>query len=223
MTATVAELYEKWRRHLNHSTAEHLPYLRNLAARCAVAVELGVKDGATASALLMGADEVWSYDIEPSDAAKEMAAGCSRWHYVIADSRSVQIPECDLLWIDSLHNYAQLKTELWRHHCCVRRWIVMHDVVAFGSWGQEQHDQPPERHDDGAQRSTYGARPLGLMPAVLEFLAANREWMVERFSPASRGLLTLARRSEQRTRRMTDASAPTKQTDCYADPERPPC
>ena len=56
------------------------------------------------------------------------------------------------MFIDTRHDYEQLKEELRRHAGNVRRYIVLHDTTTFG----EQGETPGH---------------AGLWPAVEEFLA----------------------------------------------------
>ena len=116
----------------------HLPRLRDLALGCEVAQEFGVKKAASSAALLLGAERVVSYDIVPTHEARRLAQEVGpRWSYRIQDSRLAAPTPCDLLFIDSLHTFAQVAAELNRHADSVRRWLVFHDTITFGSIGAE--------------------------------------------------------------------------------------
>jgi hypothetical protein len=87
-----------------------------------------------------------------------------------------EIEETDLLFIDTLHTYDQLREELRRHGGKARRYIVLHDTSTFG----EQGEVPDSR---------------GLWPAVQEFLVQGTFHLKERRTN-NNGLTILERRPE---------------------------
>jgi hypothetical protein len=88
-------------------------------------------------------------------------AGRTDFHFTVGDTKVLDIEETDLLFIDTLHTYDQLTTELARHAAKVRRWIVLHDTTTFATQGQESD-------------------PRGLWPAVEEFLTEGTFVLKER-------------------------------------------
>ncbi len=92
------------------ATGPHLPRLRALAEGCDLAIEFGVKKARSSAALLMGASRVISCDLIETREARLLAqiAG-PRWDYRIESSITADLPPCDLLFVDSLHTYAQVK------------------------------------------------------------------------------------------------------------------
>lgn len=80
----------------------------------------------------------------------------------------------DLLFIDTYHRYESLKRELELHPPKARKWIILHDTVAFG-------------------RSGEGGDSKGLMAAVEEFLAANPQWVTEKHIDSWPGLYIMKR------------------------------
>ena len=173
--------------------APHLPRLAALASGCALAVEFGVKRAGSSAALLMGADYVISYDIVPTHEARKLQASCPRrWEYRIGDSRIAPLHPCDLLFIDSLHTYEQMRAELTRHADSVDRYLVCHDTVTFGSIGA---DGETGRHR-WAPSSVGEAVPveaLGIRPAIDELMIRDRSWHIAAHYPESHGLLVLER------------------------------
>lgn len=172
----------------------HLPRLRALAEGLGVAVEFGVKRGASSSALLMGADRVVSYDIVQTREARELeAVAGERWSYRIEDTRTAAVPAMDLLFLDSLHTYEQVRDELAAHGQKARRYLVFHDTQTFGTVGADG--------ETGRQKWTYvagkGSVPLdclGIRQAIDEFQIAHPEWRIAAAYPDSHGLLVLERR-----------------------------
>lgn len=172
--------------------SRHLPRLRALAEGCDVAVEFGVKHGASSSALLMGARRVVSYDIVESPQARELEQVAPHWEYRIEDSRTAEIPECDLLLIDSLHTYQQCRAELEHAADLVRHWLIFHDVLTFGSVGADG--------ETGEQLWTYRngesvpQECLGIRPAIDELMIRDPMWCIAASYTDSHGLLVLERR-----------------------------
>lgn len=184
--------------YIGHYTAgtaisPHLPRLRSLATGLRLAVEFGVKRGASSSALLLGAEHVISYDIAETREARELerVAG-PRWEYRIGDSRKAPPVACDLLFIDSLHTYEQMKAELERHASHVQRYLAFHDTITFGTVGA--------RGESGEQAWQYRKGQsvplefLGIRHAIDELQMRDPSWRIAAAFPDSHGLLVLERR-----------------------------
>jgi hypothetical protein len=187
---TLEAIYQK---HLAGNTAisPHLPRLRALAEGLSLAVEFGVKRGASSSALLLGAQRVISYDLVETREAKELKqiAG-ERWDYRIGDSREADVPPCSILFVDSLHTYEQCRAELEAHGDKAKRFLIFHDHMTFGTVGADG--------ETGRHKWTYvpgkGSVPLdclGIRQAIDEFMAANLCWRIAASYPDSHGLLVL--------------------------------
>lgn len=113
---------------------EHLGLLRGLAMQCEQVVELGFRTGVSTAAFLAGGAKVRSYDIM---ACKSHVRHLAKFYpdtfvFKVGDSREVEIPECDLLFIDTDHTYRTTLLELERHESKVAQWIVLHDTETFG-------------------------------------------------------------------------------------------
>lgn len=174
--------------------AAHLPRLRELASRdeVSVAVEFGVKRGASSCALLLGGAFVLSYDIAETREARALEAlAGERWHYVMGDSLGADFSECDLLFVDSQHDYAQCKAELEAHANKVAHYLVFHDTITFGSIGA--------RGETGEQAWQYRKglscpeNCLGIRPAIDELMIRDPSWRIEAHYTDSHGLLVLRR------------------------------
>jgi hypothetical protein len=122
---------------------------------------------------------LYSYDINPCDhhcdyvrsIAHERGVG---FVFTQADSRTVQIPEVELLFIDTDHWYGQLAAELANAAHRARWFIGMHDTETF--WY------------DGAGRE-------GMKRAVEEFLEANPQWVVREKYDDWNGMMILENRN----------------------------
>jgi hypothetical protein len=174
------------------STSIHLPRLRALADGCDVAVEFGVKRGASASAMLLGADRVVSFDLVASLEARELkrVAG-DRWDYRIEDSRTADVPECELMFSDSLHTYAQCKAELEAHADKARRYLVFHDTLTFGSVGA--NGETGEQLWAYRRGESVPIQYLGIRPAIDELMIRDPSWHIVAHYTDSHGLLVLQR------------------------------
>lgn len=191
MTESIDAVYV---RHCAGKTAiaPHLPRLRALADGLELAVEFGVKRGASSAALLLGAKRVVSFDVVATPEARELeAAAGGRWDYRIEDSRFADVPEAQLIFIDSLHTHAQMKAELFTHGNKASRYIVCHDVGTFG--------EVDAVGETGAQAWAYvkgQSVPVGvcgIRPAIDEFQIANPHWRIMARYVDSHGLLVLRR------------------------------
>src|SRR5215510_12628375 len=130
---------------INH----HLPTLRKYAVDCEHVTEFGVQAGLSTTAFL----EAWprylvSYDIVFDLRLLELIAlgemkwayhdefTClfdpTVWNYKMGSSLKVEIDQTDLLFIDTVHTYLQLRDELHQHHSKVNRYIILHDTETFG-------------------------------------------------------------------------------------------
>lgn len=187
----VAAFYQEALARPSASTV-HLPRLRALADGLELAVEFGVKKGASSAALLMGAQRVIGYDlVETRDGRRLQGLAGARWSYRIEDSRLATFDACDLLFIDSLHTFDQVQAELTAHAHKVRRYLVFHDVLTFGSIGAAG--------ESGQFAWTYQVgqsvpqEALGIRPAIDALMIRDRTWTIAASYVDSHGLLVLER------------------------------
>lgn len=156
--------------------SEHLPTLKRLASKCSHITEFGVRTGNSTLALLAGLPRggtLVSYDINDCSDAVDNHEG--KWKFKQADtSKLFLIDKTDMLFIDTLHDYAQVVDEL-QHALAVRKYIVFHDIVLFG-----------------CNDESTGKGP-GIMMAILEFLRDNKSWVVQEVYPNNNGLLVLVK------------------------------
>lgn len=188
---------------------QHLYTLCDYAKRCQSIAELGVAAGTSTAALAWGlaaqapeGKQLFSVDIDDCSAVEALAlarrAGIDAC-FVQADSVSIDIPDVDLLFIDTWHCHGHLRRELRRHQRRVRRWIILHDTEIDGYTGESVR-----RGQDLIalhQATGYGIDELyrGLGFALDEFLAAEPEWRVERIFRHNNGLTVLRRNARAGT------------------------
>lgn len=171
---TITDLYiEKWRKQTDIHA--HMPFLAGIGCERTV-VELGMRSGrSTVSFLAGGAAHVTSVDIHPCTAwVEKFSQLCpGRFKFILGDSREVDIPACDILFIDSFHSGPVLSAELERHSAMAGTYIIMHDTETFGQKGME--GQP------------------GMRPALNKFLLENPQWKELLHHPHCNGLTVLRR------------------------------
>jgi hypothetical protein len=190
-------LDEKYQ-HLVDTTSdinEHLPTLKKYAEECTHVTEMGVRWIVSTYAFLAARPEtMFSIDIQhPSnwganikdveDYAEEINCKYKFWQ---ANNLEIEIEETDLLFIDTWHSYKQLKSELELHASKVRKYIILHDTVLFGT--------QDELNSYDAFGWFNGFEQKGLMPALDEFLEGNKEWTTHEVFTNNNGLIILKRK-----------------------------
>lgn len=148
---------------------QHLPILRKFADECEHVTEMGVRGCVSLHAFLASkAKKVVAYDI-----LNVAVPDCDKLTFINADVLTVEIEPTDMLFVDTLHTYDQLRMELARHAWNVRKYLAFHDTEMFGDAGE----------DNGR----------GLNPAISEFLAAHPIWYECYRTNVNNGLTILAR------------------------------
>lgn len=175
------QVYEHYKTNTESDIYQHLHKLKILANSVNHVTELGVRDGISTIAFLAGKPAVMrSYDINDwnghATALTLINKSDTDFKFTQADDLTIVLEPTDLLFIDTLHDYDQLNQELALHAGIVKQYIVLHDVVTFDNKGE-----------------TEGK--AGLMPAVQEFLEANKQWEIKKLYTNNNGLLILQRRN----------------------------
>ena len=176
---------------------EHLETFKKYSEECDTIIEMGVRGIVSTWAFMIGKPKkMISIDIiHPSEfggnieevyrLAKENNI---EYEFRLADTLTCNIENCDLLFIDTWHDYLQLKKELHRHHNRVKKYIIFHDTVSFGF----KNENPYENYNEEQEHNL----PKGLNPAINEFCLANPNWYIhERF--ANNNGITILKRISQ--------------------------
>lgn len=176
---------------------EHIPVLKKYAEECDSITELGVRWVVSTFAFLFAhPKKITSIDLfHPShwgDVANNRMSYVERYaknfnvkfNFLIGDSTVIDIQETDLLFIDSLHTYGQLKIELQKHANNCKKYIVLHDTTSFAF------------KDEGVDYSntTLHTSKQGLWPAIEEFLEQNKHWYIVEKRSNNNGLTVLGRK-----------------------------
>ncbi len=161
---------------------EHLPTLKKYAEECEHITEMGVRWVVSTYALLMGKPKrMISYDINEIvwQPILDIVKYDTDFEFRVANTLDLEIEETDLLFIDTLHNYNQLKGELTLHGNKSRKYIIFHDTTAFEWIGESYEGKVGE---------------LGLWPAIAEFLEENKNWELHERFTNNNGLTILKRK-----------------------------
>ena len=155
--------------------------LAQLARQCEHVTEFGVRTGMSTYSFLHGLSskpnaKLRSYDLHDFFNVFGISAQvATNWTFQQGSTLDAPtIEPTDLLFIDTLHTYAQVKGELEKHGNQARKYIVFHDTVAFGIVGE----------DNGT----------GINLAIQEFLRDNDHWHIAEHYENCNGLTVLARK-----------------------------
>lgn len=163
---------------------EHLPVLREYAEKCDTITEMGVRFVVSTYAFAIANpkkivsidiihpnDYTERYGVSSSYRLKEIEDHCTDnniiFQFIKGDTKSIEIEETDLLFIDTLHTYEQLKAELNLHSNKVKKYIILHDTFSC-------------------------AREL--IPALNEFLKDNNNWSIHKVYENNNGLTILEKK-----------------------------
>jgi hypothetical protein len=174
---------------------EHLPTLKSYGEECETIIEMGVRSLVSTWAFLAAKPKkLISLDLEnPSTFGGDLGEiylnsyeNEITFEFVQSSSLEYDIPLCDLLFIDTWHDYLQLKKEITRHHKNVMKYIILHDTNTFGYVDELYYDIP-----ETPRLETN--LPKGLCPAINEFLNENNNWVLWERKPNNNGLTVLKR------------------------------
>lgn len=171
---------------------EHLFTLMGYALDCEHITEMGVRDVVSTWAFLAAKPKkLVSIDINYTPNIEEAILLATqndiqlefKVQSTIADN--FEIEETDLLFIDTLHTYSQLKKELFMHGNRARKYLIFHDTTHFAY----------ENEPNNIREQTNLWMPAGLRPAITEFVNANPHWGMCNWYDNNNGLSILRRTS----------------------------
>lgn len=166
---------------INH----HLPNLLHYALDCPHITEMGTRTGVSTNAWIMSLPaRLICYDIANlTELRQELSIVSQHLDFSIHQANTLQlsIEETDLLFIDTLHVYEQVKQELILHSAKVRKFIVLHDTMTCGvRWFSLEGD-----------RKLY---QKGIRYAIYEFLKENTAWFIRDEFLYNNGVMVLQRK-----------------------------
>lgn len=164
---------------------EHLPTLRRLSMDCSSVIEIGIRGIVSTWGILQGLSEnstgIREYigiDINspPSEKLKlaQTLANDNGINFLFwqANDMTIQIPEVDMLFIDTIHTYCHLTYELETFSPQVQKYISMHDTSE--PWGTR--DDQVYYGNYSEYPASYDRTKRGLWAAVEDFLKNHPEW-----------------------------------------------
>ena len=175
---------------------EHLVTLKKYTEECDTIVEMGVRSIVSTWAFLAGnPKKLISLDLynptkfggnlqEVYDVVSSTEIDFS---FIEHDSLTYELEPCDFLFIDTWHDYLQLKKELTKHHTKVKKYIIFHDTVSFANSNEKNAEEM------GILNQNETNLPKGLWPAIEEFLYHNKNWVIWEKKPNNNGLTVLKR------------------------------
>jgi hypothetical protein len=155
---------------------EHLTTLKEYSSECRSITEMGVRSIVSTWALLAGKPErMVSIDIcHPSFYGanlEEVISSCVEekidFKFIQASTLDIVIEETDLLFIDTLHTYDQLKQELFLHGNKSNKFLILHDTESCKE----------------------------MVPAIHEFIQNNPIWKIKKIFENNNGLTILEKSS----------------------------
>lgn len=180
--SNIKERFEQSKKE-SRDISEHLDTLKKYADECKVIVELGVNEGISTTAWALSLEEnnndrfVYCYDyIGPQEYLKPLLQECENKKlnltFALEDDLKIEIPECDLLFIDTLHTGEQLRQEFKLHAEKAKKYIILHDTEAFKLQGVIPNSE-------------------GLQLAINDFLKENHTWKLREHFSNCNGLTIL--------------------------------
>ena len=179
----------------NHSSDinEHFPALIEYGQKCDTIVEMGVR-GICSTWAFLGSNpkQLLSYDIQdPSewdesiqDVYDTAEAYGIDFKFTQANVLEIEIEECDMLFIDTWHDYKQLTSELKIHGDKAQKYIVFHDTTSFEFIDEKSYEMWGDE---------WKAGDVGIWKAIEEFLDLNDHWVLEKRFTHNNGLTIIKR------------------------------
>jgi len=179
---------------------ENLPVLKKYASECTHVTEMGVRSIVSTWALLAAQPRrlvsidllhpsIYGGNLEEVEVLAT-AEGIS-FSFVEGNTLKIDIEPTELLFIDTLHSYIHLISELRRFESKVSKYIVLHDTEAFVDRDEEGIVVNDSRMDE--VNKLIGIEKTGLWTAVLDFLQEYPGWEVAERLTNNNGMTVLKR------------------------------
>ena len=112
------------------------------------------------------------------------------YEFIESDVLNINIEQTDLLFIDTLHTYNQLLSELKLHSTKVNKYIILHDTVSYG-----QIDEQVYNHASPIVKNMENNK-TGLTNAINDFLLLDvgKTWFVSKEFKNNNGLTVLEKK-----------------------------
>lgn len=186
---------------------EHLETLKNIASECNTVIEFGVRCMVSIfSFATSGCKNLLAYDIyHPAVFDKykfdQLEIYCKKYRinfqFFQKDVLLLEtIPECDLLFLDTIGTYFQCKCELTLFSKKVKKYIIIHDTDLYAekdelSVSKEEWIGKYNSNEIIKSIIELDNNSFGLNKAIDEFLQSNKNWKLYRKYKNNNGLTIL--------------------------------
>lgn len=181
---------------------EHLPTLMKLSKECETICEFGVRSVVSTWAFLNGLlqnnsnnKNLVSVDIAKVYSIENVISIANNaeinMKFIHQDSVKCEIPQTDMLFIDTWHIYGHLKRELQTHHQKVNKYIVMHDTELDKIHGESIRSNWNIQQQSIDSGYTEEEISTGLQKAIDEFLKEHDNWILHKVYTNNNGLTIL--------------------------------
>jgi hypothetical protein len=191
---TPGEHYQKMC-NISSDINEHLPTLKKYTEDCISVTEMGVRCACSTWSFIEGKPKKITcidikYDFfEPSE--KFVNQMCENYgiqfNWITGDTLKLEIEKTDLLFIDTLHTYNQLYSELILHHKNVNKYIILHDTTTFADIDELLYEHASD------EIKNKDIIKSGLNLAISDFLIENKEWSIKEVFTNNNGLTVLSK------------------------------
>lgn len=176
---------------------EHLPVLKKCAEESETITEFGVRGVVSTVALITGKPKKmlsvdlfhpsrWGRGAELDQIVNYAIQNNIDYKFLENDTRTIEIDNTDLLFIDTLHTYEQLKVELKKHGNKAQKFLIFHDTTLYAY---------VDEHNSYTNEIIVGDKK-GLWPAIEEFLFENPHWSILQRYNNNNGLTILQRKHQ---------------------------
>ena len=188
---SLKQLYE-YHRDTPSDINENMHHLYEYAQYCETIIEMGTRMGSSIFAFAYAKPKkLTSMDIDIFPHSEELKKLCTaegiEYEHIVGSTLELDIPEVDMLFIDTEHSYLQLKSELAKHGNKAKMYLVFHDTTTFGYVDSSAYGDQGLKYEDGTDVKH------GLMPALEEFLEANPHWVIDLVKTNNNGMTFLKR------------------------------
>ena len=185
---------------------EHIPTLYKYSCKCSVIVECGVRACVSTWAFLWGLCnsqvkdstlKLIGVDLDEYPKVDKVRKLCRtgkvQYEFIKGNDIEVELPDMDLLFIDTWHVYGHMKRELEKYHSKVKKYIIMHDTTVDEFIGESVRCKFNFEVQMKESGYTYDEIYRGIWPAIEEFLASHEEWKLLKRYTNCNGLTILHR------------------------------
>lgn len=191
----------------NGDINEHLDTLKNLASECDTVIEFGVRWMVSIFAFAVSnCKNIHAYDVNHPAGYngykfEQLENYCRKYNktfnFYQKDVLQIEtIPECDLLFLDTVASYLQCTCELNLFSNKVKKYIVIHDTSLNAERDEMSKEDWLKKYSNNDKVKPFINSQddfIGLNKAIENFLKNNKNWKLYRKYEHNNGLTILKR------------------------------